>query len=179
MTAASKEGVLRAIRLVQRGVGVAVMAVGLATAASAQEPAQPATSPGFADLPVTLLADMNPGLQVRQRPPRQQLFPIADDKPGRPGALLPLYGSLIALQGLDIHSTHSALEAGDREANPAMRPVVKNGAAFLAVKAGAPASVIWVSEKMWKKNRKAAVILTAVVNAAMAAVVANNYRVSR
>jgi hypothetical protein len=32
---------------------------------------------------------------------------------------------------------------------------------------------------MWKKNRKAAVIFTALVNAGMAAVVANNYRVKR
>jgi hypothetical protein len=39
--------------------------------------------------------------------------------------------------------------------------------------------VIWASEKMWKKNRKAAVIFTALVNAGMAAVVANNYRVKR
>jgi hypothetical protein len=39
--------------------------------------------------------------------------------------------------------------------------------------------VIWASEKLWKKNRKAAVVFASVVNVAMAAVVANNYRVSR
>ena len=65
------------------------------------------------------------------------------------------------------------------EANPAMQPVVKNSAAFIAVKAGATAGVIWASEKMWKKNRKAAVVFATVVNVAMAAIVANNYRVSR
>ena len=92
---------------------------------------------------------------------------------------MPLYGSLIALQGLDVHSTHQALESGDREANPAMRPLAKNSAALLAVKAGATASVIWVSEKMWKKNRKASIILTTAVNAALAAIVANNYRLNR
>lgn len=101
------------------------------------------------------------------------------EPPERPAALMPLYGSLIALQGLDIHSTRSALGAGGAEANPAMRPVVKNGAAFVAVKAGATAGVIWASEKLWRKNRKAAVIFASVVNVAMAAVVANNYRVSR
>lgn len=35
---------------------------------------------------------------------------------------------------------------------------------------------IQASEKMWKRNRKAAVIFAGLVNAAMAAVVANNYR---
>ena len=101
-------------------------------------------------------------------------------KPRRPGALLPLYGSLIALQGLDIHSTRSALSSpGAREANPAMRPVVDNSAAFLVTKAAATTGVIWASEKLWKKNRKAAVIFTGLVNAAMTAVVAHNYRVAR
>ena len=117
----------------------------------------------------------------RDAPSEQTLFPIKRvEEPRRPGALLPLYGSLIALQGLDIHSTRSAIESGNgREANRAMQPVVKNSAAFIAVKAGATAGVIWASEKMWKKNRKAAVVFATVVNVAMAAIVANNYRVSR
>ncbi len=98
----------------------------------------------------------------------------------RPAALVPLYGSLVALQGLDIHSTRRALRSGGtREANPALRPLVKHGAVFIGVKAGATAGVIWASERMWKKNRKAAVVFAGLVNVAMAAVVANNYRVGR
>jgi len=88
--------------------------------------------------------------------------------------------ALIALQGLDIHSTRGAVASGDgREANPAMEPIVKNSAAFIAVKAGATAGVIWASEKMWKKHRKAAVVFATAINVAMAAIVANNYRLSR
>ena len=111
----------------------------------------------------------------------QRLFDLpAPRKPERPAALLPLYGSLIALQGLDIHSTRRSLASGaGQELNPAMRPVVRNSAAFIAVKASATAGVIWASEKMWKKNRKAAVVFTALVDVGMAAVVANNYRVKR
>ena len=112
-------------------------------------------------------------------PQPPSIFTGAPEAPKRPAALMPLYGSLIALQGFDIHSTRSALESGGSEANPAMRPIVQNSAAFVAVKAGTTAGVIWASEKLWKKNRKAAVIFASVVNAAMAAVVANNYRVSR
>ena len=122
---------------------------------------------------------------IAQLPARQvqlpQFFPARHvDEPRRPNALLPLYGSLIALQGLDIHSTRRALSsAGSSEANPVMEPFVRNSAAFIAVKAGATAGVIWASEKMWKKNRKAAVVFATAVNVAMAAIVANNYRVSR
>jgi hypothetical protein len=83
----------------------------------------------------------------------------------------------VTLQGLDIHSTRRAIDSGSgREVNPAMRGVVNNRAAFIAVKAGATAGVIWASEKMWKKNRTGAVIFAGIVNAAMAVIVANNYR---
>jgi hypothetical protein len=114
-------------------------------------------------------------------PEAQQLFPLRRAEISRrPAALMPLYGSLVALQGLDIHSTRSALESdGAREGNPAMRPLVRNNALFIGVKAGATAGVIWASEKMWRKKRKAAVVFASLVNVAMAAVVANNYRVSR
>lgn len=130
--------------------------------------------------PISLTAASLRGDAQIPAPQRPPIFTAAViDPPERPAALMPLYGSLIALQGLDIHSTRSALGSGGSEANPAMRPVVQNSAAFVAVKAGATAGVIWASEKLWKKNRKAAVIFASVVNVAMAAVVANNYRVSR
>ena len=170
---------MRLIRLFPAIVKAAIASCVLtAIPVSAQEPQRPVPeaqvgAPGLV-LPATGL-----GLGADQTVPNRQLLPVHDLKPRRPAALLPLYGSLIALQGLDVHSTLRALDAGAGESNPAMRPVVKNGTAFLAVTAGATASVIWVSEKLWKKNRKAALILTGVVNAAMAAVVANNYRVSR
>ena len=114
--------------------------------------------------------------------PARNRLPLrsTSEEASRPAALLPLYVSLAALQGMDFHSTRRALDTGSgREANPAMRGVVSHGAAFFALKAGATVGVVWASEKMWKKNRKGAVIFATVVNAAMAAIVANNYRVSR
>jgi hypothetical protein len=101
--------------------------------------------------------------------------PIAE--PRRPTALIPLYGTLAVLQGLDMHSTMKGISSAQgREANPIMQPVVENGAALLAVKGAATIGVIWMSEKMWKKHRKAAVVSVFVVNALMAGVVANNYQ---
>jgi hypothetical protein len=123
------------------------------------------------------VADLQSAFLIPHLEPQWQIVPPRAPEVRRPEALMPLYASLVALQGLDIHSTRRALSTGSGdEANPAMRGVVGNSAAFIAVKAGATAGVIWASEKMWKKNRKAAVIFAAVVNAAMAAVVANNYR---
>jgi hypothetical protein len=58
-----------------------------------------------------------------------------------------------------------------------MRSIVGNRAAFIAVKAGAAAGVILAGEKMWKKNRVAAVIFVAAMNGAVGAIVAHNYAV--
>jgi hypothetical protein len=168
------------VRFFPAVVQTAIALCVLTTLPVAAQESQPSLTDVIVGAPVRVLPAAGAQVESPKAAPSGQLFPLHDQMPSRPAALLPLYGSLITLQGLDIHSTRRALDAGaGSESNPAMRPVVKNGAAFLAVKAGATASVIWVSEKVWKKNRKAAVILTAVVNAAMAAVVANNYRVSR
>lgn len=96
----------------------------------------------------------------------------------RPAALVPLYASFATLQALDYASTTRALSRGTgTEANPMMRSIVENRAAFMAVKAGAAAGLIIASEKMWKKNRLAAVIFVAAANGAVAAIVARNYSV--
>ena len=98
----------------------------------------------------------------------------------RPSALIPMYGSLIALQGLDVHSTRRGLTSGRaREANPLLKNVVGNGAAFVAVKTAATAGVIWASERLWKKHPHRTLVVNVLVNAAMAAVVTHNYRVAR
>jgi hypothetical protein len=97
--------------------------------------------------------------------------------PERPGGLMPLYVSLATLQVLDVHSTQRALARGGVEANPLMKNVAGNSARLLAVKAAGTAGVVYASEKMWKKNRAAAVIFMAATNSAMAWVVQHNYRV--
>jgi hypothetical protein len=175
---------MRVVRLVGRGLRVSVLvgACAAATAAPvvAQEPApQSAVAPlAASSFDLTALQLQLPPTGA-SAPTRPRLFDPRVVQQRRPAALLPLYGSLVALQGLDIHSTRGAIDSGGREANPMMRPFVSNSAAFIAVKAGATAGVIWASERMWKKNRKGALILAGVVNAAMVAIVANNYRVNR
>lgn len=94
----------------------------------------------------------------------------------RPRLLVPLYVMQFTLHGLDIHSTMRALDAGHQETNP----LFKDGSAkkMLGAKIASSALSVLVAEKLWKKNRIAAVLMMASVNAALTAVVANNYRVA-
>ena len=94
----------------------------------------------------------------------------------RPAALPAMYASLGVLQALDVYSTRRAVNAGATELNPVMRPSAKNAGAMLAVKALSTAGSIYFTERAWKKNRKGAVVLMAVVNGVTAAVVANNMK---
>jgi hypothetical protein len=92
----------------------------------------------------------------------------------RPSALLPMYVTTAALQTLDIVTTSRALERGGVEANPVMGSVVGSRAGFYAAKVGTTAATIWLSEKLWKRNRFAAVAMMIGVNAGMAMVVNHN-----
>ena len=105
--------------------------------------------------------------------------PWMRERAHRPGALPVLYATLGAMQGLDIYSTRRALHAGATELNPVMRRPSRNTGAMMAVKALSTAGSIYFTERAWKKNRKGAVILMAVVNGVTAAVVANNLRNGR
>ena len=97
----------------------------------------------------------------------------------RPSALMPLYVSFASLQVLDVHSTRRALGYGAVEANPVMRGVTGSSAGMLALKAAGTAGVFLASEKMWKRNKAAAVIFMVAANSAMAVVVQHNYRAVR
>ena len=141
--------------------------VAIASPAAAQEHDDAAIAAAF-QAPIKI--ELRP-VEFRERPTTEQR---------RPGALVPLYGSLIALQGLDMHSTRRGMSSGKtREANPLMGSVVNNGAAFFAVKSAATAGAIWCAEKLWKKHPKRAIVFTALLNATMAAVVTHNYRAAK
>ena len=95
----------------------------------------------------------------------------------RPSVLVPLYVSFATLQGLDIHSTLRAPEFGGREANPVVGSMLGSPAAFIAAKAGMTASIYFVSERLWKRHKTAAVLTMIGLNSSYGAVVAHNYAV--
>ena len=105
-----------------------------------------------------------------------QAAPAVERELERPRALMPLYAMQITLNGLDVHSTMRALDAGHREGNP----LFKDGSAtkMIGAKVASSALSVYLTEKLWKKNRVAAVVMMATVNAGMMAVVANNYRIA-
>ena len=96
----------------------------------------------------------------------------------RPAPLLGLYVSLAGLQALDLVSTRQALNAGAVEANPVVAPFAGSPLAFALIKAGVTSATIVASERLWKKNPKAALLTMIALNAAYGVVVAHNYRVA-
>jgi hypothetical protein len=95
----------------------------------------------------------------------------------RPRALPALYASLAALQMFDVYSTRTAIAGGAHEANPVMKGVVGNSAMFWTVKAAATVGPMLAAERLWKKNKVAAIAVMAVSNGFMAAVAAHNTNV--
>lgn len=97
----------------------------------------------------------------------------------RPQALVPLYISFAALQALDVHSTTAAIEAGGRETNPVVRSAMTMPAGAVVLKAGTAAGVVYLTEKLWKRNRAAAIVTMVALNSAYVAIAAHNYGVGR
>ena len=104
---------------------------------------------------------------------------MVDAPEKRPGALPVLYATFGALQMADAYSTRRAIGAGAVEVNPFMKKAAGNSGTLYAVKAASAIGSIYLAEKLWKKNRKGAVILMSVVNGVTAAVVARNLRNAR
>jgi Domain of unknown function (DUF5658) len=97
----------------------------------------------------------------------------------RPSVLMPLYVSFAALQVLDITSTQHALAGGGVEGNAVMGGVAGSPVAMTAVKIGAAAGIVFLSEKIRKRNPIAAVVMMVGMNSAYAMVVSHNYSVAR
>lgn len=104
---------------------------------------------------------------------------MVDRTVSRPAAVTVMYGTLGALQALDAYSTRRALANGAGEVNPLLKDAAGNRAGMVAAKVLSTASSIYFAERVWKKNRKAAVVLMAVVNGVTGAVVARNLRNAR
>jgi hypothetical protein len=121
---------------------------------------------------------------ARSAPPRVgtiaplQAVRVETDSPfvRRPAVLPILYLSFALLQGLDAHSTLAAVGAGGREVNPAVKGLVDQPAFFVGAKVAATAGTVYLTERLWKKHRVAAIVLMVAVNATYAAIVAHNYR---
>ena len=98
------------------------------------------------------------------------------DEARRPAALVPLYLSFAGLQALDAHSTLLAVNSGARESNPLVRGTLGNPTGMLLMKSATAAGVVLLSEKLWRRNRTAAIVTMIALNSAYATIAAHNYR---
>lgn len=145
-----------------------------ATMAVAQESAPPIV-PGelFAVAPAPVLDGvLAPVPQWRIAVPRHEL--------PRSQALVPLYSWLVTLNAMDVRATYKGLSTGRaREANPLIKPFVRNKGAFVGVKAALTVSTIYFAEKTRRKHPKKVLAWMIATDAALAIIVAHNHKVAR
>lgn len=101
--------------------------------------------------------------------------PVAP-KVKRPTILPVLYATLGATQAWDVYSTRSALTSGAREANPATAAFSSNTGTLMGMKVATTAGTILFAERMWKKNKVAAILMLTAINGATAVVSMHNMR---
>lgn len=90
-----------------------------------------------------------------------------------------LYGSLAALNVIDVVSSRKALARGGVERNPLMKDAINDNMLAYGIKAATTAGTVLMIEKMAKRNRKAAIVSAFIANGVTALVVANNLRQGR
>ncbi len=94
-------------------------------------------------------------------------------------ALRTLEVSFAALQALDAVSTLKAVDQGLVEQNPLMRGLVSRPAAFVAVKAGATVTTLWLVRRVARQNRVAALVTLAAIDSGYALLVRRNLQALR
>lgn len=105
--------------------------------------------------------------------------PVRVVAPSRPAVLPPLYVSVAMLQAFDASSTLRGLRHGAVEGNALVSGIASRPATWLVVKSAATASTILVTERLWKRNRGAAILLMAAVNGGYAVLAVHNHRTMR
>jgi len=93
----------------------------------------------------------------------------------RPKGLVAMYGTFVALQALDAHSTLRAVDSGYAESNPLVAPFLHEPGAMLAFKTSTTILTILAVERLGKRHRAAALGLMIGANVGYALVVAHNY----
>src|SRR4051812_24855353 len=116
---------------------VAALLLTVPRLASAQEPA---AQPSIQQIPRVSFAF--PGASAGSTL-RDDATPPSVEHSGKSAILTSLYATTALMQGLDVHSTMTAIHAGAVERNPAMSYLTGHPAAFVAMKSAAAAGLIY------------------------------------
>lgn len=103
--------------------------------------------------------------------PRKEVSPAK-----RPSWVVPMHVLTATVQGIDAHSTLDVLAHRGAESPSLYHRMTANKMAFVAVKAGIAATVIYATDKLSKRHRVGAVLTAAAVNSVYLVVAAQNYR---
>jgi hypothetical protein len=177
-------------------LGVSSILVGVSTNARAQNAPAPTNAPTVAT-PDSDSSAVAPALALATPPqlvslvvpnsssdtvpliPSTSSISTAPANTSRPKALVPLWISFAALQALDMHSTLSGLQTGGREANPVAGTFVGSTAGFASLKIASAGAVIYLTERVRKHNRTAAIVTMIALDSVYAIVVEHNYAVQQ
>jgi hypothetical protein len=102
-----------------------------------------------------------------------------DAEPRRPTILPWLYGIYVTFQAFDVWTTTRGVAAGARETNPAVASFAGNHLGLTAMKIATTTTTIYFVERLWRRNRTGAIVLTAALNGVSALVVLHNSRVAQ
>jgi hypothetical protein len=109
----------------------------------------------------------------------QGLAVLAQGRGSAEAATQALYGTFVALQGFDAHSTLEALAVGHQEANPVLATAMERtghpAAALIGVKAVATTVTIACAEQVRRQSPRGALWFMAIVNGVYAGVTLRNY----
>lgn len=111
----------------------------------------------------------NPPPQIAGLPSPQIVWSV-----DHPSSFRAMSLSYQAISGLDWFTTVRALNNGHREANPVLAPVASNPTALLVTKSVSMIATLYVAERLWQRNRAAAVATMVAANVIMGCVVVHN-----
>lgn len=163
------------MRVVERGLAVCLTALTIVYVAATDAQAQAVPPPEF-EAPVASVSGTEDGAESAQQIPLGVFLPPPELK--RPRPLTSLYVSFAALQGLNAHSALPSVRGTADEMNPVVATYGTTPVKMLAIKAATTAGTIYLCEKLWRKNRAAALVVMIGLNSALAVATAHNYRVT-
>ena len=114
-----------------------------------------------------------PPLPPRHVSPATRVAVWAEVLAERPSSFRALSITLAALSGLDSCTTSFALKNG-HEGNPMLAPIAGNPVALLVAKSAVAAGTVYVTGRLWKRNRAEAIVVMVAANVVTASVVAHN-----
>jgi hypothetical protein len=124
--------------------------------------------------PAAYAADADGTEPAADKPRVTISLPAIRDQEKRPAILPVLYATLVGLHAYDVYSTRAGVSRGAAELNPVVAPLTGDTPAMIAMKAVSAGTTIFMAERLWHRNKSAAILTMVAANGVMAVVAAHN-----